>query len=748
VGSKASIPVRSIVGMGATPEPAALASAAHALCDNGYLAEAETLSRWLVHAQPHFSGGRVVLGRVLFEMERLDEAADVLRATTIQYPASVAAYRWLGEVLVRQGLWARAKAVLNQAAKLSPANRRISQLQRLAGQEGERADVVIDDSTTRAMDIPARPNRRVLPPPIPVQGLSRKERGNRLSEADATPTGIAPPETPLYARADFGHAPFDSAQWPKAPTTLSLVAPQAEPPAIQVQRPLLDIENTPSVTWKGIPMLDQHWKRRWHKGAGWLMALAATGFVGFMGVRLVAIESTTKVSKSSLSGAHEVAVPSAHDEVPNVDQWLHIASLESLQKVLASTNELKSKESNAARDLADALLLLDYGVVRAPESTTISESFDEASDMSLAAKSLRLLAEGNLDRARDVIEGVTATTPDQPWIALAQAKVMQRIGNNDAARTFLGNPTQSPVTAMLAAELALDEGRPAESIQMLSPLAISFPQHPRLAALLEEANDNLHPSAQLGDGICTPELGPNLFARCSARAASVLRRKGLPDEASRRSLSATHEQITDPRTAAATALVLSNLGHSDATAELRTLLTKTTGPAFSGRAWSEFARLMSRDAKSAAALVPAQNPATPEERLLFVRAAYAAQGSKGLAAALNTVGVDAIKADEDLRWWRMLTQFKGSQALTVSTKLLAAKHPLGPVGTFVAGLLANDSRRLTSHWMSRALATSGHGDRCWAASQFATAQLNLGTAPEKLAAYRNLIESNHCERRR
>jgi hypothetical protein len=238
------------------------------------LAEAETLARWIVHQYPHFSGGRVILGRVLFEMERLDDAADVLRATTMQYPASVAAYRWLGEVLVRQGLWARAKAVLNQAAMLSPANRRIGQLQRLAGQEGERANMQAEATTTRAMDLPRLASRRVLPPPIPAQGLSKKERSNRLTEDDATPTGVAPPDTPLYARPNF--APLvregedgalvvavppvgasTSSEWPALESPLGLTTPSPEGAIIHTrQRIHLEFENTPSVTWKGIPVLD------------------------------------------------------------------------------------------------------------------------------------------------------------------------------------------------------------------------------------------------------------------------------------------------------------------------------------------------------------------------------------------------------------------------------------------------------------------------------------------------------------
>ena len=735
--------------MGATPEPAALASAAHALCDNGYLAEAEALARWLVHEQPHFSGGRVVLGRVLFEMERLDEAADVLRATTIQYPASVAAYRWLGEVLVRQGLWARAKAVLNQAAMLSPANRRISQLQRLAGQEGERSEVVVDDSTTRAMDIPQRPSRRVLPPPIPVQGLSRLERRNPLSEADATPTGIAPPETPLYARSDFGHLPYTTAPWTASAAALVVAAPPSKPADLQLQRPLLDFEPTPSVTWQGIPVLDQHWKRRWHKGAGWFAALVATGMLGFMGVKWLATRTETNTAATSnQENDKQTANQAATEEVPNKEKWLHIGSLESLRKVIEATKVLSADEAGPYRSLASAMILLDYGVDLPPNETDVVGHTTNTSDMEQSAQAMRLLAQGELMMARELVQGAVAKSPEQPWLALAQARVLQRLGNIDGAKSLLVDPTQTPVTAMLAAELALDDGRAAEALQLLSPLDIRFPRHPRIQALLEEANDDLRASDHVTDGACAPHLGPNLFARCSARAASVLRRKGLPDEASRRALAATREKVTDPRTVAAIAMVLSNLGHAEAAEGLLKQLAKNTGPTFRGRAWAEFAKLLSRDAAGAASLVPAQPPATPEERLLLARSAYAGLGSTGLAKALNTIGLLAIKADDDLRWWRMLTQFKGAQALSVSSKLSASKRPLGPVGTFVAGLLAADSRRLTSRWMSVALATAGYGDRCWAASRFAAAQLNLGLNPEKLPAYKQLAASGRCETRR
>lgn len=734
--------------MGATPEPAALASAAHALCDNGYLAEAEALARWLVNEQPHFSGGRVVLGRVLFEMERLDEAADVLRATTIQYPASVAAYRWLGEVLVRQGLWARAKAVLNQAAMLSPANRRISQLQRLAGQEGERAIVLVDDSTTRAMDIPPRPSRRVLPPPIPVQGLSRLERRNPLSEADATPTGIAPPETPLYARSDFGHAAFfESAPWPTAQGPVLLAPSPVEIVPLLLARPTLVFENTPSVTWKGIPVLDQHWKRRWHKGAGWLVALVTTGMIGFMGVRWLATPGlTTDTFATRDQQVIELpAIRGETEEVPNVEQWLHIGSLDSLRKVVEATRGSSSNDAREAQNLASAMLLVDYGVVLAPSESGGATQDANGSDMAVSAQSMQLLAHGELIKARELVQGANPKSPGQPWLALAQARVLQRMGNIDAAKELLVDPTQTLVTAFLAAELALDEGRAAEAVQLLSPLAIRFPQHPRMQALIDEAKDNLLVSDHVTDGTCAPALGPNLFARCSVRSASVLRRKGLPEEASRSALSATREKVTDPRTVAATALVLSNLGHPEETEDMLRQLIKLSGPAFHARTWAEFALLFSRDASSAARLVPAEPPSTPEEQLLFARAAYAGRGSAGLALALNSIGVEAIKADEDLRWWRMLTQFKGAKALNISSKLLASKRPIGPVGSFVAGLLANDSRRLTARWMSVALAKAGHGDRCWAAARFAAAQQSLGINTEKLSAYKQRVANDRCE---
>ena len=761
MGSSALIPVRS-PGLGASPEPAALASAAHALCDGGYLAEAETLARWLVQQHPHFSGGRVVLGRALFEMERLDDAADVLRATTIQYPASVAAYRWLAEVLVRQSLWARAKAVLNQAAMLSPANRRIGQLQRLAGQEGERAEVMAEETTTRAMDLPRMQSRRVLPPPVPAQGLSRRERRNPLTETEATPAGVAPPDTPLYARSDFGHSSFetDSAssalgddneaaparltlQWPPAPSSLALAVPLLESASFSSQlQPIqaVEFEGTSSVTWKGIPMLDAHWKSRWHKGAGWLGALAGTMLIGFVGVRWLLHEST---SHRPANVATPLRSEPAAAEAAALDQLLLIGTPASLRTVIDASRSGKTRPSDPGDDLAEALLFLDYGWKPASLHDDRKADTTPGPDAILASRVFTLLAQGQLAQARELVQGTKAASPSQPWIALAEARVLQHLGNIDAARARLDTSESLPAK-IVAAELFLDDGRAAAALDIVSAQMKITPDHPRLAALFAEASDNLSAHKETPGNTCAATLGPNLFARCSARAASVLRRQGSHEEAERQAVTASHQATTDPRTIAATALVLYNLGHPEAARPLVKRLSTTTAPVFRGRTWAELAQLMAKDPANASAIALAQAPTSPEERLAYARVSYARAGSPALAAAIDSMGVDAVRADEDLRWWRMLTQYNAGPALELSKKLQAARKPLGPVGTFIAGLLAADSRRVTSAWMSLALTMPGYADHCWAALRFSSAQTNLGLNPLHLPAYKRLVSSGQC----
>lgn len=731
-----------------------MASAAHALCDGGHLAEAETLARWLVHQHPHFSGGRVILGRVLFEMERLDEAADVLRATTIQYPASVAAYRWLGEVLVRQGLWARAKAVLNQAAMLSPANRRISQLQRLAGQEGERADVQADESTTRAMDLPRLASRRVLPPPIPAQGLSKRERRNQLNDDDATPTGVAPPDTPLYARPDFAPVASEAEdgvltvagppvqarttlQWPSVQGAPRVVTPSPQMSMIHAPPPgHLDFEHTPSVTWKGIPVLDQHWKRRWHKGAGWLVALAATMLLGFAVVRWLLPRSPATDTKT----LHQTLRLAQNPSTANIEDLLSEGTPASLRQVLTVHKDATSAQASDAKRLAEALLFLDYGWKPARPLPNV-----DTSDVAVAAHVFTLLAEGKLTAARELVEGAKPKGANQIWLPLARARVLQRLGNIDAARARLASLNEKPAAMLLAAELAIDDGRAAEALHILAPFAQSKPVHPRAEALLREANDGLHPTNETDAGSCAPALGPNLFAQCSIRAASALRRRGLHEEAERRAIAAGREAISDPRTMAAVALTLANLGQADLARPWQKALNANTEAAFRGRTWVELALLLARRPEAAESVTPTQAALSPEERLLAARAAYARGGSRALASTLAAMNVAAIKNDDDLRWWRMLTQYAPTQALNVSTKLQASRRPLGPVGTFVAGLMAAESRHLTSQWMGKALSMRGFGDRCWAAARFATAEMNLHNSPLKWPAYRQVVANHLCD---
>ncbi|MCG5055829.1 MAG: tetratricopeptide repeat protein [Myxococcales bacterium] len=764
MGSEASIPFRASQAAGAAPEPAALASAAHALCDAGRAAEAETIARWLIHQHPNFSGGQIVLGRVLFEQDRLDEAADILRATTIQYPASVAAYRWLSEVLVRQGRWARARAVLNQAVMLSPANRRLGQLQMLAGQAAQRQDApanVIearDDSTTRAMNL-ATP----LPPPIPVQG---REPRSRLSEDDPTPTGIAPPETPLYARRDFRPEPAQEAPSPAAevrrtasvwPPPLVDLAPPAEASRLRAPESAVinvaptsrprDFEHTPSVTWKGIPVLDQHWRRRWPRGLAWGAALVTTAALGFGSLRWMMREAPITATMP------EVPKP-APREAPKVVETrlpqhveLMLSSPASLREVLKAREGGSEPAEVASRNLAASLLRLDYGEpLGAPGSDTAPDALEgELADAALATAVFNALAEGKLDRAGALVQGAQSRREGSIWIPLAQARLLQRQGNLEGARDKLATLPDSDATGprLLHAELALDAGQPSEALEALAPLEARNPTHPRLRQLAFEAEQALRPESAPAEVACTPDLPPNQLMACTGRLASHARRTGDRNEAARRLAQLAKLEATDPRILAEAVVTLSQIGQSGTAHVFLERLRRMTAQAFPAREWAELAWALGRGPANVKQMVPPR-PWTAETRLLAARAAYARGNVRALAATLQEIGETAVRADDDLRWWRLLSRQTPASSMVLASRLRESRKPLGPVGTFVAGLLAENSRRLTSHFMGQALATPNHADRCWAASVYARAQRNLGRDPTRLPALRTLVEGGFC----
>ena len=142
-----------------------LVSLAHKLCDEGRAAEAEDLARSLLAQAPNLPSAVVVLARARAQQGDLEQARGFLEQVVARNPAFFTAHRWLAEVLVAIGDYARASEVLVRAEAISPGQQRVAELIQVvmgAPREGPgpgQAPVAVQSALARVNPLPAASSR-------------------------------------------------------------------------------------------------------------------------------------------------------------------------------------------------------------------------------------------------------------------------------------------------------------------------------------------------------------------------------------------------------------------------------------------------------------------------------------------------------------------------------------------------------------------------------------------------------------
>jgi murein DD-endopeptidase MepM/ murein hydrolase activator NlpD len=175
--------------------------------------------------------------------------------------------------------------------------------------------------------------------------------------------------------------------------------------------------------------------------------------------------------------------------------------------------------------------------------------------------------------------------------------------------------------------------------------------------------------------------------------------------------------ITDPRVLGTTAQLLANLGEIDEAAAVVARAAHQAATSLPAIAWAQLAVRIGRSEVGR----PAKHllAVGSESRLVAARAALANGEEMGITEAAATL-------DPDLRWLATLARATERRDAALFSDRLETEQPNpGPVGAYVAGMMARRAgrRHLAERWLRQAL--TGHGDTCRAAREYKETQRQL-----------------------
>jgi hypothetical protein len=345
---------------------------------------------------------------------------------------------------------------------------------------------------------------------------------------------------------------------------------------------------------------------------------------------------------------------------------------------------------------------------------------------------LRALVKGNREEATRHAEKAAASTAEDPGVVLAVAAARYRAGDVAGAITTIeqrpGPATGGPSGAMrlLLAAAHIDRGVPSAALAVLQPLLAD--SEDALAMLLaDEARAAwAKPEAAAGnpkaarDAACPEDsaASPLVAASCALEAGIALRLSGDRAGALARARLVLTTGTTDPRVLGTTAQLLANLGEIDQAAAMVAQAVRQAATSLPAIAWAQLAVRIGRGEVGR----PAKHllPVGSESRLVAARAALANGDAMGFAEGA------AIASDPDLRWLATLTRATERRDAALFADRLETEQPNpGPVGAYVAGMMARRAgrRHLAERWLQQAL--TGHGDTCRAAREYKETQRQL-----------------------
>lgn len=755
--------------LGAKPRPASIVSLAHQLCDNGRAAEAEEVARWILVDHPLHAAAQVALARALHEQGLQERATEVLELAIHRAPGSVIAHRWLGEVLIAQQDWRRAREVIAQGLILSPDNLRLQQLMtRVRRVQNERAPQRAPARTTHSYG-EAEPT-----PVADLQALAARASALANEPAAAPDAFSSPSASPAERTGEPEEVRITGEFAPHSPAVPGLLGALNSTPSAQreADTPRLGPPGAPAKTtswWRAklvsadvatVPPLDAQRPRSRRGVLVGLVLLTLAAGAGAVGWLLYDPRPPPERAAGD-TGSKGADLLTPMERLAQAERAAASGDAVALRAVLTPARRSEDPRLEAALAMAAALLWTEHGgalddtslrrLARAPLPERGRN--DDAAATHSAAVVLAHVAAGKLDEAQALL-GRTPGALRPPALRFAEARLRQRQGDLRGAGTVLGpadttagGPSFRPI-AFLRAELALDTAQPEKVADFLrrrpgdDARADLRARALQAEAALAEARGTL-PATLAGD--CerlqrdAEAISPEVSAHAAVLGAVIARLGGERASAAEKVTAVEKLAPRDPRTLALGAAVLANLGETTRAAAFLTRAASFARPVLPGLAWARLGGELAAaqpPAGDATARTLTELPLTgPETRLLAARAALSALGIAGLRRS-PALAEDARAAiDVDLRWFALLASLRNDKAARqYAARLFDTARDPGPVGAYVAGVMAGTRRHLALEWLRKAL--RGHGDACRAAALYARILTELGDDPSADEALR------------
>ncbi len=398
-----------------------------------------------------------------------------------------------------------------------------------------------------------------------------------------------------------------------------------------------------------------------------------------------------------------------------------------LAGVRATLADDRNPTVNGHLAFIDALLTHIYGL---PLEAEAHAALDRASTSwgpeSEAARALIALRRGDRAAAERIASAATHRAPAAVEPLLALAEVRSAAGDlTGAARSLnaavIVAPTQiEPRVAW--AELRLELGDPGAVRDTLRPLLATVPDHTRGWLLLAEAELALggpQDGPALEEGCRRDGAVSSTVAAGCAMLAAERERMAMRPAAMHTALAHATQlapQVRSARLLARTAQLQAQLGRVDEADRLARQAATLASSELPNLAWAQVALALGRGHS------PERPPALPvlgpESAVLSARTAFAIGGAGALADALAELS-PALRAHPDL-------------AVLAPLGLPSSQVPAdsGPLGSYVAGVLARLAGDLPTAAGHLARALDGHGDACRAAGEYVATLHELHRLPE------------------
>jgi hypothetical protein len=448
-------------------------------------------------------------------------------------------------------------------------------------------------------------------------------------------------------------------------------------------------------------------------------------------------------------------------------------SLPRLLKAKALANRILAgkpdRDTQAVLAMTNAFLASTYGLPTGPEAQADIDACQAASSGTPrrnavlgAAQAMVAMASGDLPLAQAHAQRAAEATRGEPYPLLALAMVNARSGAMVAANKLLeALMVREPglnLAVALWAEVRLDLGDAESARPVLRALVARAPDNTRARLLLSEAERALG-SPVAGSGpeknapsamenaeatslamACARDAGvsPAIAAACELDAAAAARLAGLRGKARTHALRAAAVAAAEPRVLATNAQILAQLGQIDAAAKLAEDAARFAGPMMPALAWARLGIGLGRGGVEV--MPPTLRVSSPDTRLFAARAAFAAGGASNLATFLAQLKMPRA-ADPDLDFIARCAPAKSSNRHARLDSDDEAELR-GPVGAYVAGVLARLDGDPHAAANRLRLALDGHGDACRAAGEYQAALRALKRPLPPEAEFRPLQVAN------